>query len=138
MTPERLTACLRTIRWSTNALAEAVDVPGDFVNGWLAGRMPIPRAVAAWLEALSFVHESAEITRPPTSGEGFAPRQRPEHVPVYAYSLLRELSGAPVPLRRLFGTDDEGAVFFLVSRDLATRSGSDLVITELGRAVGEV
>jgi hypothetical protein len=51
---------------------------------------------------------------------------------------LRELSGAPVPLRRLFGTDDEGAVFFLVSRDLATRSGSDLVITELGRAVGEV
>jgi hypothetical protein len=38
----------------------------------------------------------------------------------------------------LFGTDDEGAVFFLVTRELAERVGQNLVITRLGKSVGEI
>jgi hypothetical protein len=41
-------------------------------------------------------------------------------------------------MRSLFGTDDEGAVFFLVSRGLAERADENLVITEAGRRIGEV
>jgi hypothetical protein len=41
-------------------------------------------------------------------------------------------------LRGLFGTDDEAAVFFPVSRGLAERNGEELVITTDGRKLGEV
>ena len=41
-------------------------------------------------------------------------------------------------LRSLFGSDDEGAVFFLVSRGLATRDADTLRITDAGRAVGSM
>jgi hypothetical protein len=138
MTPERLTECLSTIRWNPNTLAEAMDVPAQAVDDWLSGREDIPRKVAAWLEALCFVHEAADETRPATAGEGFDTAHRGEFIPVYAYNLLRNLNHAAVPLRSLFGTDDEGAVFFLVSRGLATREGANLEITDLGRGVGKM
>jgi len=44
----------------------------------------------------------------------------------------------PVALRHLYGTDDEGAVFFLVSRGLAERRNNHLAITEKGRDLGQI
>jgi hypothetical protein len=138
MTPERLTECLSTIRWNPNTLAEAVDVPAQAVDDWLSGQEDVPRKVAAWLEALCFVHEAADETRPATAGGGFDTEHRGDFIPVYAYNLLRNLHQAAVPLRSLFGTDDEGAVFFLVSRGLAIREGANLEITDAGRGVGKM
>jgi hypothetical protein len=42
MRPERLTECLRLVRWPKDVLAEALDVPSEFVTGWLAGTGQIP------------------------------------------------------------------------------------------------
>jgi len=140
MTPARLLECLAVIRWEPKTLARAIDVPAATVRHWSGGSEAIPLKVASWLEALCFVHEAAEDTKPATAGEGFGtePAGRLEHVPVYSYNLLRLLGRGPVALRRLFGSDDEGAVFFLVSRGLATREGDELVITAQGRSVGSV
>lgn len=138
MTPERLIECMRLVRWSKDVLAEALDVPSDVVTGWLAGTDQVPRKVCAWLEALCFVHEAAEETKPSTSGEGFGEGPRREFIPVYAYNLLRNLNTGPVLLKSLFGSDDEGAVFFLVSRGLALREGAYLTITDGGRVVGSM
>ena len=66
MTPERLTECLRLVRWPKDVLAEALDVPSELVTGWLAGTEQIPRKIGAWIEALCFVHEAAEETIPST------------------------------------------------------------------------
>jgi hypothetical protein len=138
MTPERLSECLRIIRWPKDVLAEAIDAPSTVVSAWLAGGETVPRKVAAWIEALCFVHEAAEETMPATAGEGFGEGARREFIPVYAYNLLRNLSHAAVPLQSLFGSDDEGAVFFLVSRGLASRERDQLMITEAGRVVGSM
>lgn len=139
MTPERLSACLAVIRWENITLAKAVDVPLSTVDKWLAGSAAIPRAVASWIEALSFLHETAEESKPATAGTGFVDvRPNLEHIPVYAYHLLRQLSIAPIALASLYGTDDEGAVFFVVSRGLATREDANLTITPAGRLIGEV
>jgi hypothetical protein len=138
MTPERLSECLRVVRWSKQVLAEALDVPATLVTIWLAGTEEIPRKVGAWLEALCFVHEAAEETIPATAGEGYGEGPRQEFIPVYAYNLLRNLNMAPVLLKSLFGSDDEGAVFFLVSRGLAAREGDLLMITDAGRGVGSM
>jgi hypothetical protein len=139
MSPERLAECLHVVRWNGSTLAEAVDVSLLSVGHWLAGSEPVPEKVAAWLEALCFVHEAAEKSKPATAGAGFVPDAlRAEHVPVYSYHLLRALGEGAIPLRRLFGTSDEGAVFFLVSRGLAARIGSDLAITAAGLSVGEI
>jgi len=139
MTPDRLSSCLAMIRWESTTLAKAVDVPMATVEQWLAGSKPIPRAVASWIEALSFLHETAEASKPATAGEGFFEvRVKVEHVPVYAYHLLRRLSISAIALESLFGTDDEGAIFFLVSRGLATRFEGNLTITDSGRSVGGV
>jgi hypothetical protein len=135
---DRLSECLETIRWTPEILAEAVDVPSNVPLEWLSGREQIPRKVAAWLEALCFVHESAEESKPATSGEGYDQTHRHEFVPVYAYSLLRSLHRGPVRLHDLFGTDDEGAVYFLVSRGLALRDKEYLSITEAGAAIGSM
>ena len=136
MTPERLAECLSLVRWPKDVLAEALDVPTELVSGWLAGTHEVPRKVGAWIEALCFVHEAAETTIPSTAGEGFGDRARREFIPVYAYNLLRNLNQGPVSLKSLFGSDDEGAVFFLVSRGLAIREGDQLVITDSGRGIG--
>jgi hypothetical protein len=63
---------------------------------------------------------------------------RPEHVPVASYHLLRRLDEGPIESATLFGTADEYAVQFLTSRKLARIVGSVLVITQNGRAIGEV
>ena len=138
MTPERLTECLRLVRWPKDVLAEALDVPSELVTGWLAGTEEVPRKIGAWIEALCFVHEAAEETSPSTAGEGYGDGPRREFIPVYAYNLLRNLNQGPVLLKSLFGSDDEGAVFFLVSRGLATREADHLIITEGGRNVGSM
>jgi hypothetical protein len=138
MTPDRLAECLGIIRWSPEVLAHAVDVPIQAVKHWLTGEEEIPRKVAPWIEALSFIHESAEMTKPATAGEGFTQSRDDEHIPVYSYNLLRNLTHGRLLLRGLFGTEDEGAVFFLVSRGLATRDGEYLVATDAGRAIGSV
>ena len=136
VTPERLAECLAIVRWGKDILAEAIDVPSASVDTWLAGTEPVPRKISAWLEALCFVHEAAEVSKPATSGEGFGAGPHHEFIPVYAYNLLRNLNHSPILLRALFGSDDEGAVFFLVSRGLAIRKGAELMITDAGRAVG--
>jgi len=138
MTPQRLVECLGAIRWKVETLAEAMDVPVEAASNWTSGTGRIPTKVASWLEALCFVHEAAELTKPATSGEGFSSRDRREHVPVYAYNLLRNLNQAPILLRTLYGSEDDGAVFFLVSRGFATREHLHLVITDTGRTVGSV
>ncbi len=63
-----------------------------------------------------------------------------EHIPVYAYHLLRRLSQEVVVVSTLFGQEDEAAVDFLVSRELAERGtgGRQLFITRLGQEVGEI
>jgi len=138
MTPERLANCLGIIRWKAETLAEAIDVPSATAIAWITGQETVPKRLAAWLEALCFLHEAAENTKPPMAGEGFDQSPSLEHVPVYAYHLLRSLGEGPVALRSLLGTDDEAAVFFLISRGLAARSGPDLMITAEGRSIGEV
>lgn len=138
MTPDRLEECLRLVRWPKDTLAKAVDVPSEAVTAWLAGTEAVPRKVAAWIEALCFVHEAAEASKPSTAGEGYGIGPNREFIPVYSYNLLRSLNAAPVPLRSLFGSDDEGAVFFLVSRGLAVRDAENLRITDAGRAVGSM
>jgi hypothetical protein len=138
MTPERLEECLRRVRWKKDTLAEAIDVPSETVTAWLAGTENVPRKVGAWIEALSFVHEAAEESIPATAGEGYGRGPSQEFIPVYSYNLLRSLNAGAIPLKRLFGSDDEGAVFFLVSRGLALRDGSSLIITDAGRAIGSM
>ncbi len=139
MTPERLAECLRLVRWHKDTLAETIDVPSEMVTGWLAGTEAVPRKVGAWIEALCFVHEAAEESKPSTAGEGFGTGPSREFIPVYSYNLLRRLNIAPVPLKHLFGSDDEGAVFFLVSRGLASRDDPlHLSITDAGRGVGSM
>ena len=59
-----------------------------------------------------------------------------EYIPVYSYHLLRRLAEGAVALTSLYGSEDEGAVAFLVSRKLAGRCGLDLAITASGRKVG--
>jgi hypothetical protein len=63
-----------------------------------------------------------------------------EHIPVYAYHLLRRISHAPVEVSTLFGKEDEAAVAFLLSRELVTRSadGRFLRITTAGEELGEI
>ena len=138
MTPERLAECLRLVRWHKDILAEAIDVPSEAVTAWLAGTEEVPRKVSAWIEALCFVHEAAEESKPSTAGEGFGTGPDREFIPVYSYNLLRNLNQGPVPMASLFGSDDEGAVFFLVSRGLAIRDATTLKITDAGRAIGSM
>jgi hypothetical protein len=63
-----------------------------------------------------------------------------EHVPVYAYHLLRRISHEPIEVSTLFGKEDAAAVAFLLSRDLVTRSenGRFLKITSAGEELGEI
>lgn len=142
MTPERLQECLATIRWSPVTLAAELQLENARIDGWMDGVQPIPINVASWLEALCFTHEASSQMRPRLNGvdQPFAQNApaRQEYVPVYSYNLLRAVERGPVVLKSLFGTDDEGAVFFLVSRGLAERQGEDLVITDVGREVGKL
>ena len=142
MTPSRLAECLQIVHWSPATLTQVMSLPEDTVESWLQGERSIPTNVASWIEALCFTHESADLLMPKVdpgaAGEGFDSVQRLEHIPSYSYHLLRRLSEGPVGLRSLFGTDDEAAVFFLVSRGLAERREGDLTITPSGKRIGEI
>jgi hypothetical protein len=65
---------------------------------------------------------------------------RLEHVPVYAYHLLRRITRGPVRAASLYGDDDNAAMSFLLSRDLITRSpdGAVLAVTAAGDEIGEI
>lgn len=142
MSPSRLMACLTAIRWRPLNLAQALSVRRSLIDGWLLGVDPVPTRVASWLEALTFNHEAAERLTPKIieTADGLQSPSiaMPEHVPVYAYHLLRRLGQGPVELSTLYGSDDEGAVFFLVSRGLAERAAGNLLITFVGRRIGNV
>ncbi|SFZ85935.1 hypothetical protein SAMN02983003_3107 [Devosia enhydra] len=142
MEPSRLMACLTAIRWRPLTLAQALSINRAQVNTWLLGEEQIPVRVASWLEALCFNHEAAELLTPKVvatkDGLKIAEMAFAEHVPVYAYHLLRRLGQHPVSLLSLYGTDDEAAVFFLVSRGLAERAAENLLITLDGRRIGNV
>ena len=137
----RLQTCLETIRWAPATLAQCLEIDTRLVEDWVAGSTTIPTSVASWLEALCFMHEASDLMRPAVqegirqlSGEA----QKPEHIPSYSYELLRRIHTGPVALSSLFGTDDEAAVFFLVSRGLADRDANQLVITSEGTSLGEI
>jgi hypothetical protein len=134
--------CLSIIRWKPQTLSDVLGIQPARIGNWLDGTGIIPTKVASWLEALCFTHEAAELLKPAMGEHGkvaaHTSTARPEHIPVYSYHLLRRLGEGPVSLTTLFGTDDEGAVFFLVTRQLAERIGQDLVITTLGKNVGEL
>ena len=141
MKPKRLEECLETIRWSPPVLATSLHVDDSLVEQWLNGTTDIPTNVASWVEALCFTHEAAALMRPAlaeSSLEASIYEKRPEHIPVYSYNLLRRLGQGPVALATLFGTDDEAAVFFLVSRGLAERTDDTLSSTTTGRRIGEI
>lgn len=143
MQAKRMMECLETVRWAPATLAQSLQVEPSRIDLWIGGREEIPIRVASWLEALCFTHEASELMRPSLASsdhpaEVEVPGHRREHVPAYSYGLLRQLSEAPVSLNRLFGTDDEAAVFFLVSRGLAEREGAVLKITADGLGLGEV
>ena len=63
-----------------------------------------------------------------------------EHIPVYAYHLLRRVSHDPAEISTLFAAADEAAMAFLLSRDLVRRSddGLYLMITSAGEELGEI
>lgn len=142
MKSERLKACLDTVRWGPATLAQSLGVTPGVVKDWLDGRAEVPASVASWLEALCFTHEAAHLLRPAVLSDGVMAGggavRRPEHIPVYSYGLLRRLTQGPVLLRTLYGTDDEAAVFFLVSRGLAERVKEDLVVTVHGAEIGQI
>jgi hypothetical protein len=141
MTPERLGACLKTIRWAPTTLAQSLEVDNGVVDRWLSGSVSIPMKVASWVEALCFTHEASDLMRPSVSGRAGHAKPadaRSEHIPAYSYGLLRQINQGPVALRSLFGTDDEAAVVFLVSRGLAERDGDQLKITAAGSALGAI
>lgn len=141
MNAQRLQTCLEVVRWAPATLAHCLEVENHVVEDWVTGSTPVPVGVASWLEALCFMHEASDLMRP-TVKEGerqlASPASRAEHIPAYSYGLLRRIHRGPVALRSLFGTDDEAAVFFLVSRGLAERDNEQLVITSVGSALGEI
>lgn len=142
MKPERLKACLEIIRWGPATLAQSLDVTPGIVDGWIEGCTQVPAIVASWLEALCFTHEAAHLLRPAVLDDGVVTGggavRRPGHIPVYSYGLLRRLTQGPVLLRTLFGTDDEAAVFFLVSRGLAERAEEVLTVTVQGAELVQI
>lgn len=65
---------------------------------------------------------------------------RPEHIPVDAYRLLRQIAVNSNNLRIPTSTpDDDAAVGFLITRGLAEKvDGTHLVATDDGLAVGRL
>ncbi len=141
MTPDRLRSCLIIIRWAPSTLAQCLKVNSKIVDSWLAGSALIPISVASWVEALCFTHEASDLMRPAIAGnarQSVSSGARSEYIPTYSYGLLRRINQGPVALRSLFGTDDEAAVVFLVSRGLAERYDDLLKITSAGIELGTI
>jgi hypothetical protein len=64
---------------------------------------------------------------------------RLEHIPVAAYHLLRRVSRGSIPIASLHSRDDEAAVSYLLTRQLATASPDHwLTITDTGEELGEI
>lgn len=139
---KRLGSCLKTIRWGPATLAGSLDIAPQLVERWLSDESEIPGNVSAWIEALTFTHEASDLMRPSvseTDRQGLqADELRIEHIPVYSYGLLRDLHEGAVSIQTLYGTDNEAAVAFLISRGLANRADDTLTITAVGRSLGQI
>jgi hypothetical protein len=63
-----------------------------------------------------------------------------EHVPVYAYHLLRRIAHDEIGTATLFGQEDEAAMAFLLSREMIeiAGDGKTLIITQAGAELGEI
>jgi hypothetical protein len=57
MTAKRFEQCLDAIGWSSRAVAIRLGVPETRPRYWAAGRYPVPKEVARWLERLAAAHE---------------------------------------------------------------------------------
>ncbi|RUM96347.1 hypothetical protein EET67_18540 [Pseudaminobacter arsenicus] len=64
MTSALLRNHLRSIRWSSATLAEALECDETTVIGWLLGFDAIPTQVAVWVEALAEMHERCSKLKP--------------------------------------------------------------------------
>lgn len=61
-----------------------------------------------------------------------------EHIPVYAYHLLRRLAERPLARRTLHGQEDDAAVDFLLSRELAVADAGLITATAAGSEIGVI
>ena len=64
MTSQRLHECLRIIRWSPDALAEALGCDISLVLAWLENAEEVPIKTGAWIETLATAHAAAEAVKP--------------------------------------------------------------------------
>jgi len=64
MTPDRFNECLRVIRWTPINIASALQCELSWIEALEGGNEEVPPGLAAWLEILAQVHETAPP--PPT------------------------------------------------------------------------
>ena len=67
----RLSAALRTIRWTAGVLAVELGLSPSTTRNWTLGRQPLPEAILAWIEDLAAYHVSRP---PPPVPDGRVPR----------------------------------------------------------------
>jgi hypothetical protein len=67
----RLSAALRTIRWTAGVLAVELGLSPSTTRNWTLGRQPLPEAILAWVEGLAS-HRLANP--PPPVPDGRVPR----------------------------------------------------------------
>lgn len=109
MIASRLRACLKTLRWDAQDLAEILFRERPDIEAWLDGRSRVPLTVAAWLEALVRAHQAlppplpsgaetpiavADEVRPLESDEA---HPRPLATP--GFYLRRNISASPPAIR---------------------------------------
>lgn len=76
MTPEEVQGCLNTLRWSPQALADALGCDLNMVKAWLDGTDKIPPKTKVWLYVLALSHAEADKGRPRTiRGKRLKPRK---------------------------------------------------------------
>jgi hypothetical protein len=64
MTPERLSECLGSIRWTPQVLAVALECDLALVEAWLDGKAEVPIKAHAWIQTLALAHQALEDGRP--------------------------------------------------------------------------
>lgn len=75
MKPDEIQACLDTLRWSPQTLADALGCDLGLVQAWLDGADKIPPKTKVWLFVLSLSHTEADRERPKTiRGKKLIPR----------------------------------------------------------------
>lgn len=76
MTPDEINACLNTLRWSPQTLADALGCDLATVEAWLDGSGKIPPKTKVWLYMLALTHREVDQGRPTTiRGKRLKPKQ---------------------------------------------------------------